>query len=199
MDESSNAVRLRQPDDVDDPMAEVLRFGARQLLARAVELEIEALLAERADLKLSDGRARLVRHGHGPEREVQTGIGAVAMSGPKVRERGATEGGERIPFTSAVLRRWARRTRSLNVLLPTLYLRERFLSQRVLDGYDAIVDACCQAWNALTPERLRSLILQPEAGKSFHECGGISRLNHHSASDGDLELRSLNQPVQPNS
>ena len=42
-----------------------------------------------------------------------------------------------------------------------LYLRERFLSHRVLDGYDAIVDACCQAWNALTPERLRSLTFQP--------------------------------------
>ena len=42
-----------------------------------------------------------------------------------------------------------------------LYLRERFLSHRLLDGYDAIVEACCQAWNALTPERLRSLTLQP--------------------------------------
>ena len=42
-----------------------------------------------------------------------------------------------------------------------LYLRERFLSHRVLDGYEAIVDACCQAWNALTPERLRSLTNQP--------------------------------------
>ena len=123
MDENSNVVRLRQPDDVDDPLTEVLRSGARQLLARAVELEVEAFLAERADLKLSDGRVRLVRHGHGPEREVQTGIGAVAVSRPKVRDRGAAEGGERIRFTSAILPRWARRTRSLDALLPTLYLR----------------------------------------------------------------------------
>ena len=123
MDENSNVVRLRQPDDVDDPLTEVLRSGARQLLARAVELEVEAFLAERTDLKLPDGRVRLVRHGHGPEREVQTGIGAVAVSRPKVRDRGATEGGERIRFTSAILPRWARRTRSLDTLLPTLYLR----------------------------------------------------------------------------
>ena len=123
MDENSNVVRLRQPDDVDDPLTEVLRSGARQLLARAVELEVEAFLAERTDLKLSDGRVRLVRHGHGPEREVQTGIGAVAVSRPKVRDRGAAEGGERIRFTSAILPRWARRTRSLDALLPTLYLR----------------------------------------------------------------------------
>ena len=123
MDENSKVVRLRQPDDVDDPLTEVLRAGARQLLARAVELEVEAFLAEQTDVKLSDGRVRLVRHGHGPEREVQTGIGAVAVSRPMVRDRGATEGGERIRFTSAILPRWARRTRSLDALLPTLYLR----------------------------------------------------------------------------
>ena len=123
MDENSNVVRLRQPDAVDDPLTEVLRAGARQLLAQAVELEVDAFLAERAALKLPDGRARLVRHGHAPEREVQTGIGAVAVSRPKVRDRGAAESGERIRFTSAILPRWARRTRSLDALLPTLYLR----------------------------------------------------------------------------
>ena len=123
MEENSNVVRLRQPDSIDDPLTEVLRAGARQLLAQAVELEVEAFLAERAGLKLPDGRARLVRHGHGPDREVQTGIGAVAVARPKVRDRGTHDGGERIRFTSAILPRWARRTRSLDALLPTLYLR----------------------------------------------------------------------------
>jgi transposase-like protein len=123
MDENSNVVRLRQPDEIDDPLTEVLRAGARQLLAQAVELEVEAFLAERADLKLVDGRTRLVRHGHGPEREVQTGIGAVAVARPKVRDRGGAEDGDRIRFTSAILPLWARRTRSLDALLPTLYLR----------------------------------------------------------------------------
>ena len=123
MEQCTNVVRLRQPDDVDDPLTEVLRAGARQLLAQAVELEVEDFLAERAALKLPDGRARLVRHGHAPEREVQTGIGAVAVSRPKVRDRGAADSEERIRFTSAILPRWARRTRSLDALLPTLYLR----------------------------------------------------------------------------
>ena len=123
MDENSNVVRLRLPDDVDDPLTEVLRAGARRLLAQAVDLEVDAFLAERADLKLPDGRTRLVRHGHGPEREVQTGIGAVAVARPKVRDRGGAEGSERIRFTSAILPRWSRRTRSLDALLPTLYLR----------------------------------------------------------------------------
>ncbi|MBE7212672.1 MAG: IS256 family transposase [Gluconacetobacter diazotrophicus] len=123
MDENSNVVWLRQPDEIDDPLTEVLRAGARQLLAQAVELEVEAFLAERAGLKLPDGRVRLVRHGHAPERDVQTGIGAVAVARPKVRDRGAGENGERIRFTSMILPRWARRTRSLDALLPTLYLR----------------------------------------------------------------------------
>ena len=123
MEQCTNVVRFRQLDDVDDPLTEVLRAGARQLLAQAVELEVEDFLAERAALRLPDGRARLVRHGHAAEREVQTGIGAVVVSRPKVRDRGAAEGGERIRFTSAILPRWARRTRSLDALLPTLYLR----------------------------------------------------------------------------
>jgi transposase-like protein len=123
MEENSNVVRLRQPDTIDDPLTEVLRAGARHLLAQAVELEVEAFLTERAGLKLPDGRARLVRHGHAPERAVQTGIGAVAVARPKVRDRGAAEGEERIRFTSTILPRWARRTRSLDALLPTLYLR----------------------------------------------------------------------------
>ena len=123
MEQHSNVIRLRQPDAIDDPLTEVLRAGARQLLAQAVELEVEVFLAERAGLKLPDGRARLVRHGHAPERDVQTGIGAVAVARPKVRDRGAGENGKRIRFTSMILPRWARRTRSLDVLLPTLYLR----------------------------------------------------------------------------
>ncbi len=109
MEQSTNVVRLRQPEEIDDPLTEVLRAGARQLLAQAVELEVEAFLAERADLKLLNGRARLVRHGHGPEREMQTGIGAVAVARPKIRDRGAAEGGERVRFTSTISRRRSRR------------------------------------------------------------------------------------------
>ena len=73
--------------------------------------------------RLPDGRERVVRHGHAPERLVQTGIGPVAVRRVKLRDRGAGDGAERIRFTSAILPRWARRTRSLDALLPILYLR----------------------------------------------------------------------------
>jgi putative transposase len=123
MTEPINVVRFRQPDDVDDPLTEVLRAGARRLLAQAVELEAEAFLAARDDLRLPDGRPRLVRHGHGPERQVQTGIGPVPVSRVKIRDRGAVVGDQRVRFSSAILPRWARRTKSLDALLPVLYLR----------------------------------------------------------------------------
>ena len=126
MSSSSTVVPLRQPDTVDDPLTAVLRDGARRLLAQAVEAEAEAFLATMREVRLPDGRERLVRHGHGPERLMQTGIGPVAVQRVKLRDRGASAGdvGDgRIRFTSAILPRWARRTRSLDALLPILYLR----------------------------------------------------------------------------
>ena len=119
----STVVSLRQPDTVDDPLTAVLRNGARRLLAQAIEAEAAAFLAAMKGVQLPDGRDRLVRHGHGPERQVQTGIGPVAVQRVRLRDRGAGETGERIQFTSAILPRWARRTPSLDALLPILYLR----------------------------------------------------------------------------
>jgi putative transposase len=70
MNETTSIVRLRQPDTIDDPRTDILRAGARKLLAQAIEIEAEAFLASLRDLKLPDGRERLVRHGHGPERMI---------------------------------------------------------------------------------------------------------------------------------
>jgi putative transposase len=123
MNTSINVVRLRQPDTVDDPLTDILRAGARRLLAQAVELEAEVFLAGMQELKLADGRDRLVRHGHGPERVIQTGIGPVAVARVKIRDRGATGAQDRVRFASSILPKWARRTRSLDALLPVLYLR----------------------------------------------------------------------------
>jgi transposase-like protein len=123
MSENINVVPLRQPNEVDDPLTNILRSGARQLLAQAVEMEAEAFLLAMKGLKLPDGRDRLVRHGHGPERTIQTGIGPVEVERVKIRDRAAAENGERIRFTSAILPLWARRTKSLDTLLPVLYLR----------------------------------------------------------------------------
>ena len=80
------------------------------------------MLASHADKLTEDGRQRLVRHGHLPEREVMTGIGPVAVRCPRVRDR-VGEGSERIRFSSAILPPYARRSKSLEVLIPILYLK----------------------------------------------------------------------------
>src|SRR5713101_6640384 len=123
MTKNSTVVSLRQPAAVDDPLTAVLRSGARRLLSQAIEAEAEAFLALMKGVQLPDGRDRVVRHGHAPERVVETGIGPVEVQRVKLRDRGAGEVGERIRFTSAILPRWSRRTRSLDALLPILYLR----------------------------------------------------------------------------
>jgi hypothetical protein len=69
---------LPQPEcDTLDPLSELLRSGARQLIAQAVEAELQTLLDQHASTRLTDGRQAVVRNGHLPERTVQTGIGDV--------------------------------------------------------------------------------------------------------------------------
>ena len=92
-------VTFRAPDGFSpDQMTDLLRRGARDLIAQAVEAELNTFLAIHADQTDASGRRRLVRHGHLPEREVQTGIGAVPVKMQRVRDR-APEGG-RLKFTS---------------------------------------------------------------------------------------------------
>jgi transposase-like protein len=103
-------------------LTEILRNGARALLAQAVEAEVADFLAEHANELTDDGRQRVVRHGRLPERQVMTGIGPVAVRQPRVRDRAATEE-DRIRFTPAILPPYARRSKSLEALLPILYLK----------------------------------------------------------------------------
>ena len=70
-----NITELVQPGTFSDPLTDVLRDGARTLLAQAVEAEVAAFMARHGDLKTADGHQRIVRHGHLPEREIMTGVG----------------------------------------------------------------------------------------------------------------------------
>src|SRR3712207_6550766 len=123
MTSHSTVVSLCQPEEREDPLTAILRSGARPPLAQGGGAEAEAFLATMKDMRLPDGRERVVRHGLGPERLMQTGIGPVPVRRVTLRDRGAGPGSERIRFTSAILPRWARRTPSLDALLPVLYLR----------------------------------------------------------------------------
>ena len=123
--EENTVVRLSRPGAsvADDPLLEVLRSGARRMLQQVIEAEVEAFLAAHADLEDADGRRRVVRNGHAPERAIQTGIGPIAVCRPKLRDRGDGTGGEPIRFTSKVLPPFLRRTKNVEELLPWLYLK----------------------------------------------------------------------------
>jgi putative transposase len=121
---NDNASKLIQPGAFDDQLTEILRQGARTLLAQAVEAEVKEFLGQHADLRTEDGRQRVVRHGHLPEREVMTGIGPVAVRQPRVRDREAAAGDPgRIRFSPAIVPPYMRRSKSIETLLPILYLK----------------------------------------------------------------------------
>lgn len=104
-----------------DPLTDFLRSGARELIQQAVEAELSVLLEAHSGDRTEDGRARLVRHGHLPERAIITGIGAVPVKVPRVRDRG--DSAEKIRFTSTILPPYLRKAKSIEELLPWLYLK----------------------------------------------------------------------------
>jgi transposase-like protein len=150
--EKNNVTAFVSPGEFRDPLTEVLREGARKLLADAVEFEVEALLAAHAHLRTEDGRQRVVRHGHLPERPIQTGIGAVPVRKPRVRDRAARPG-DKIAYTSALLPPYIRRSKSLEELIPALYL------QGVSTGsfQDALKALLGEQAPGLSPETIRRL------------------------------------------
>src|SRR5258708_37605867 len=104
----TTVIRLRQPDAIEDPLTELAREGARRMLAQVLIAEADAFVALWKDLKLPDGRDRIVRHGHGPHRAIQTGVGPVEVRRAKVRDRGDVGAEEKIRFSSAILPRGGR-------------------------------------------------------------------------------------------
>ncbi|MCO1337123.1 transposase, partial [Microbulbifer sp. OS29] len=102
-----------------DPLTELLRRGARELLQKAVEAELSTFMEDFQDRHLDDGRAAVVRNGYLPERDIQTGIGPVKVKVPKVRSKD----GQPITFHSALVPPYVRKTRSLEAALPWLYLK----------------------------------------------------------------------------
>jgi transposase-like protein len=124
MKDDTTIIPLHQPGSIIDPLTEIAREGARQMLMVALKAEAAGFVALFSDELLPDGRQRVVRHGTGPEREIQTGIGPITVQRQKVRDRATDVPPEgKLRFTSNILPRWARRSKSLDVLLPVLYLR----------------------------------------------------------------------------
>ena len=115
---------LSSPEAIDGPrdvLTEILRKGAQDMLGQAVRDEVTGYLAGRANLVDADGHQQVVRNGYLPKRKVMTGIGSVEVHQPRVRDRRPVEAREK--FTSSILPPYLRKTKSMEELLPWLYLK----------------------------------------------------------------------------
>jgi putative transposase len=121
MTESTIDIRVVPLPTGQDLLTDLLRDGARRMLAQAVEAEVAAYVEAHAHLKDHAGRRQVVRNGHLPERAIQTGLGEIEVKQPRVHDRRPSQ--EREKFTPAVLPPYLRRTKSLEELIPWLYLK----------------------------------------------------------------------------
>ena len=106
-----------------DILHEILQQGARKMLTAAIEDEVREYLTAHADERDADGHRLVVRNGHMPRRSIQTGLGPIEVRRPRVNDKRTDEHGNRICFTSKILPPYLRRTRSIDELIPWLYLR----------------------------------------------------------------------------
>ena len=117
--ETTNIVDFARRDEMTDALTELLKTGAQQLIATAVEAELVSYLAQFTGLRTDAGHAAVVRNGHHPARPFQTGIGPVSVRIPKVRSKDGTP----VTFRSALVPPYVRRTKTLEAALPWLYLK----------------------------------------------------------------------------
>jgi putative transposase len=121
MNEATTNVDALPLSSHQDILTDVLRHGARQLLAQAIQAEVAAYLEERSDLRDEQGRRQVVRNGSLPQRTILTGIGPVEVKQPRVQDRRPPE--QREKFNSAILPPYLRKTKSIEELIPWLYLK----------------------------------------------------------------------------
>jgi putative transposase len=120
--EATTSPSLRPVSTPKDALTDVLRQGAQRMLIQALEIEVQTYLDRFSDVRDEHGRRQIVRNGRLPEREIQTGLGAIAIRQPRVNDKRSDEQ-VRLHFTSSILPPYLRRTKSLDALLPWLYLK----------------------------------------------------------------------------
>ncbi len=151
----TNVLAMEKPSPyLEDSLTEVLRQGAREMLAKAVEDEVSVFLEGHEGIRDERGRQMIVRNGHLPEREIQTGIGSVAVRAPRVRDRREVPKAEKISFTSKILPPYLRRTKSMEELIPWLYLRG-ISTGDFSEALTALVGADAAGLSASTVVRLK--------------------------------------------
>ena len=142
-------IGLSKPQD-RDLLSDLIRDGARRLIAEAVEAEVEELMESLSTQRTEAGRRRVVRNGYHPAREVLTGVGAVEVQVAKVRARQ----GEAVSFHSRVVPPYIRRSASLDAAIPWLYLRG-VSSGQMQSALEALVGTPAKGLSANVVSRLK--------------------------------------------
>jgi putative transposase len=137
-----------------DVMTEILRAGAQKMLAQMIQQEVEDWLADRANLQDEQGRRQVVRNGFLPKREIITGVGPIEVQQPRVRDRRPPNQAE--PFTSKILPPYLRKTKSIEELIPWLYLKGVSTGD-FGDALKALVGPECPGLSATTVTRLKAV------------------------------------------
>lgn len=150
--DKNNVIELERRVKSADPLTELLRSGARQLLAQAVESEVQELLAKHQDRRTESGHAGVVRNGYLPERELQTGLGPVTVRIPKVRAKS----GAPVTFQSVLVPPYIRKTPTLEAALPWLYLKG-VSSGEMAAALKVLVGPQAQGLSASTVSRLKQV------------------------------------------
>jgi len=152
-----NVIEFKKPEQfIDDPITDVLRTGARKLLIEALETEIEGFLSQHRDRRDDQNRQRVVRNGYLPQREIQTGIGPVSVKVPRARDRQPDNESEPIRFKSFLLPPYLRKTKSMEELIPWLYLKG-ISTNDFTDALSALVGKDSPGLSPSTISRLKSI------------------------------------------
>jgi putative transposase len=137
-----------------DVLTEILRAGAQEMLIQMVQQEVDDWLAEREHLRDEQGRRQVVRNGFLPKRKITTGVGQVEVRQPRVRDRRSADHAE--PFTSKILPPYLRKTKSIEELIPWLYLKG-ISTGDFSEALKALVGPDCRGLSATTVTRLKTV------------------------------------------
>jgi len=140
----------------EDVLTEVLRKGAQKLLIAALNEEVAVYIDQHRDLRDEAGRRLVVRNGKCPERSIQTGIGAMEVERPRVNDRRTDANGQRLQFSSKILPPYLRRTKSMDELIPWLYLKG-ISTGDFSEALSSLVGADAPGLSASTVVRLKTV------------------------------------------
>ena len=153
----NTVIDFENPGEIfHDQLSELLRSKARDILSEALELEVESFMEEYKTYRLTDGRQRIVRHGYHQERFIQTGLGSVIARVPRSKDRQSHSSKEPIRFSSNLIPPYLRRSKSIETLIPWLYLKG-ISTGGFHEALEAILGKGAPGLSAATVSRLKSI------------------------------------------